>query len=1490
MHGINWDQPSGAQTPLQMHPDERFLSLVSDRLDWPDGIGGYFDTAASPLNPYNDPETHSYVYGTFPLFLAKGAATMAGRLPDTFLGIDMPDEYADRAGPGNSYDKDILWGRRLTALFDTATIAVVFALGCTLFSRKAGLLGALLYALAVLPTQLAHFWTMDPYVTFFGASTLLIAARTLRSERNARRPALRLVLLFSLLGFCLGLGLASKVTAWPLVLAPVLAIAMRIGLRDCPRLGLRWRSERPMLHGHWTSDISFLCLSLAVAMVVFRIAQPYAFAGPNFWDMNLNPTWRADIEREIDFQNGNVDYPPFVQFAGRSPFLTPLRNLVLWGLGPALGLAAIGSVIGAGVVLFRRRELTFLPPLAFTGAVFVFQGPRFVAFMRYFEPIYPVLCLLAAWGLLELWRRRATFPALPARIPAPLRPSPRLLSIAATTAVLAVVGASAFWALAFQAVYSQEHPRIAASEWLYANAPPGSRITGELWDDTLPYALPNAPNGTFELVETEPYTTDSLQKVNELVYGRPADKGLGGLANADYVAISSNRVKDSIVRLPGEYPATIRYYRLLDSGELGFKRVAHFAVRPTFLGLSINDASAEESFTVYDHPEVTIYQKTLDFDAQRAAALLNEAQPERAVNLLPRQGRTNGLQFTPEEARVQQSGGTFTDVFDADGPASRVPWLWWLAWLELAAFAALPWVSWLFRALPDRGYGLSKLLGLGAVALPTWVLVAWGGPHFSGGLVWLVFGGALLGGAVLGFRRRAALREEFREHWRSWLAMELAFLGAFGVFLLLRYFNPDLWHHPQGGEKPMEIAYLTAVTRSTTMPPYDPWFAGGSMNYYYMGWFFLSVPIRALKLLPEVAFNLGIPTFAALGVSVAFSTAHNLVGLAAKTRTRLGDAAPGNWRRPAIAAGIFGAILLTFMANLDGAHQTIERLQSINTWGAASGTPVIGGAVGILGGLWQFLVHGASLPPFDWWRSSRVHFGQFDITEFPFWSLLFADLHPHLMGVPFFGLVIALAVAYAVTVQAGMRFRTWLLAAFIGLAVGLVRAVHTWDFPTAALIAAVAIPVGQLFAPGRWQTRSWNAVAHLVLAGVVATVVFAPYTAHFETFDPGIIRAPETTQAHQFFVQYGVFIAIAIAFIAVRYREVLVERHFDHGRNPVLATVNGRWELLALAVFTTGLTAFTWTFGLTTLALAAMILAFLLNLLWLEIRAPEKDLPRTLGTALFVLGFGIAAGTDVVTLKNDIVRMNTVFKFSLQAWQCFALASAFGGWYAMKSLWEVRGSRAAPRPGRRLAAWSAAVTLGLLLFGSGIFLWSGTGARQNQRFAALSPTLNGLAFLKSAQYPEDLGDENPANDRLLTLSDDEPLIRWLRENVQGSPVIVEAVGPLYHWTGRISEYTGLPAVIGWDWHQIQQRTDYTNLIQERRAETARFFRDPSVEAGANYLRKYNVSYIVVGTEEVAWGTTGGLAKMSSIPGVSRVFQSGDYAIYRVDQSALPTAR
>jgi uncharacterized membrane protein len=130
------------------------------------------------------------------------------------------------------------------------------------------------------------------------------------------------------------------------------------------------------------------------------------------------------------------------------------------------------------------------------------------------------------------------------------------------------------------------------------------------------------------------------------------------------------------------------------------------------------------------------------------------------------------------------------------------------------------------------------------------------------------------------------------------------------------------------------------------------------------------------------------------------------------------------------------------------------------------------------------------------------------------------------------------------------------------------------------------------------------------------------------------------------------------------------------------------------------------------------------------------------------------------------------------------------------------------------------------------------------------------------------------------------LVEWLRENVEGSPIIVEAIAPIYHWTGRFSQYTGLPAVIGWDWHQTQQRWGYAGEVSERRLDTQRFWGDPDPEQALAYLRKYNVSYVVVGTEEVAMYPQG-LAKFRDMEGLTPVFERGQYVIYRVDQSKMP---
>jgi len=95
-------------------------------------------------------------------------------------------------------------------------------------------------------------------------------------------------------------------------------------------------------------------------------------------------------------------------------------------------------------------------------------------------------------------------------------------------------------------------------------------------------------------------TYDSREKISKL-----KDQ----LKTANYIILSSNRFYVPITKNADKYPLTTKYYQTLFNGSLGFKLVAEFHSYPVF-----NDSSAEEAYTVYDHPQVFIFQKTSAFN------------------------------------------------------------------------------------------------------------------------------------------------------------------------------------------------------------------------------------------------------------------------------------------------------------------------------------------------------------------------------------------------------------------------------------------------------------------------------------------------------------------------------------------------------------------------------------------------------------------------------------------------------------------------------------------------------------------------------------------------------------------------------------------------------------------------------------------------------------------------------------------------------------
>ena len=183
----------------------------------------------------------------------------------------------------------------------------------------------------------------------------------------------------------------------------------------------------------------------------------------------------------------------------------------------------------------------------------------------------------------------------------------------------------------------------------------------------------------------------------------------------------------------------------------------------------------------------------------------------------------------------------------------------------------------------------------------------------------------------------------------------------------------------------------------------------------------------------------------------------------------------------------------------------------------------------------------------------------------------------------------------------------------------------------------------------------------------------------------------------------------------------------------------------------------------------------------------------------------------------------------------------------------------------------------LILFVGSSLVYSvmGTQVRVADRFNDGPLTLDGTAYMQQAVHRE--------LDEPVNLKWDLEAIQWLQDNVVGSPVVLEAHNDQYHWSGRIATYTGLPTVLGWPWHQIQQRMGYDYTVQDRAVRVKEIYETADLQRAQSLLNEYNVEYVVVGELERIYYSPEGVGKfeeLSATGSVERVYQNEGVSIYR----------
>ncbi|MGH9136583.1 MAG: DUF2298 domain-containing protein, partial [Acidimicrobiales bacterium] len=939
-----------------LHPDERHWSSTSSSLadaSPPDRHGtvagpvlDWLDGQRSPANAYR--VTDSFVYG--PVTLAATRA-VAGWLHEgatesvqpAALVVDVVDRLGvpliDGSGLprfDDGYNVDLV-GRLLGAIFDTATIAVVAVIGRRLAGRRVGLAAAFAYAMLVLAIQHAHFFGSEPLLALTAALTVLATLRIDRGGDVRRAATTGLVA-----GLTAGAMVAVKLSGAGLALVPFgLGIVLVVQRRR-------------------RADVARLAAIAIGAVVTFRVLCPPAFnglgLGPNrqFWD---------DVRRQREL--AAADQPPSIQWADRLPLFDATRWLFEFTIGPGVSVAA---VLGA-VLLARHRQcrgrwaasvgvLALVVPFAFVFRDYVTTG-------RYFVPMLPALAVCAGYALAELARRG------------------RL----ATAATGALAGLALFWAAAFVAgVYGHEHTRVEASRWIATHVEPGAVLSTESWDDGLPLAVSGVDPSRYGYEQLELFAPDDVAKIERLA---------GQLAAIDYVVESSPRVWGTVTRIPGRYPSTIRFFEALDDGSLGFERVATFTSSPRLGPFYLDDSDAEEAFSVYDHPEVRIWRNVGDLTADQLFAGLDPLAAANALPIHPAAAHANGAMLTAGERAANEGVGTFAAVFDTDGN-QLVHAVGWLLVIELAGWSAFVILLPLLRRLPDAGAGLSKAAGLVAVTFAVFVAVTWLGLALSRALVVTVTATWVLAGAAVAWTRRAKLADVWRARRRELLQAEIVALLGFAALVLLRAANPDLWHAARSGEKPFELAMFTSVLRGRTLPPYDAWFAGGAMNYYYGGYLLLSIPARILRTAPSLAMNLAIGCIGSIAAGAVYSAGAAVLDAG---RRRSG-------RRRARRAGLLAVLFVLVVPNAAIIPHGLRRL-----FGGESG-------------------------PIDWWGLSRVIPGSPAVTEFPAWSLLFADVHPHVIDLALLATLVAVVIAWYGALRSGPVAGAVALAVVAGVLVG----------------------------------------------------------------------------------------------------------------------------------------------------------------------------------------------------------------------------------------------------------------------------------------------------------------------------------------------------------------------------------------------------------------------------------------------------------------------
>ncbi|MFZ4828372.1 MAG: DUF2298 domain-containing protein [Phototrophicaceae bacterium] len=817
---------------------------------------------------------------------------------------------------------------------------------------------------------------------------------------------------------------------------------------------------------------------------------------------------------------------------------------------------------------------------------------------------------------------------------------------------------------------------------------------------------------------------------------------------------------------------------------------------------------------------------------------------------------------------------------------------WWLL-VTLAGGAVLPLIRRLLPALPDEGYTLARTMGMLWVGYVFWLLSTLGFLVNNEGsilLAWvLVFA---LSWVVYHVRDGATWAEWFRANRTVIVVGEILFMGLFVGWALVRANYPAL----TATEKPMELAFISAIERSQTFPPNDPWMSGYAISYYYFGYIMSAVLVKLSGVTTSVGFNLTISLLFALTGLTAFGVVYNLV----EATRRAVNKQIAHWT--SFAAALLGVFMVAVMGNLQAPLIELPYQSGwfndgyYAFWDVQERTTAIERIIPpdeqIAGGIrapqrWEFwwwfrasrVINDRDLPTATAENSRGESVGANVIDEFPQFSFLLADVHPHVLALPFS--LLALGLALHTVLRATMpQPLDWL---GISMIVGGLIFLNTWDGAIYLMVMIVVELARRLRQQESFDLRVGGQFAYMILALIVTSLLlYLPFILSFRSQASGFLPNLQwATSFPQLFIMFGGFFLLLFPFLiytaldrgkALNWQAgriavlgvfaslfvfalalVVMAMMIPHLRVQVLRTVEllgGMQQALPYLLLRRATTIVTPLILFSTLGIAVA---------WLFGNSAQRkqDAGYYYAFAILVCAVGLIIVPEFVYLRDNFgVRINTIFKFYYQAWVMLAVVASFVTWHCLNM------------GGNVLRSTYGVVLAGVVILGSvypllGIHNRTLIESGRGRVDASVVLTLEGGNSLAS--------------------NNDYQAIQCLNELVKDDDIVVaEAIGPAYrHQFGRVGVLAGIPIVLGWEGHESQWRgATYPRIVGTRRADIEMLYNDLRWEIAQAIIERYSIDYIFYGDTE-RFGTS---EQAAYVPAGEEKFRENLQAICEVETS------